>query len=431
MKKIVSIILTLVMCFSLAACGGTADTADTTVQNPTGTSIELVYPFGLTNAPMRANELYPYKTKCYEKPEQSTTGAVQIVDYTVEPVADMQGMVDKTVKAHFYFFDMYAYIFGMSSDVLYMEMNGDTIIGNSDEWTVTVDGKDYTIEVLEDSFYRIGWSNGVYESEYTLKLRMPENYDEMALLFYNSANKAEYVNDEGGVKDGTDALELIDSDTQWFVLGGINEAEWTAGDFAGTPSYYDTYYETGDSDLTLKRIYAGDLFVPEGESYDFEAPPPIFVPLEGTDTETDINDDEYTDDTDADINEDIDTDTDVQDDEYISEEDDDSFISYTDTWVEITDVTVDAIDGNGGYQPVNLFIEIHGWDDTLQARYRCYSAEDGTIGEFTLPAMENGSVTYDVTGTDLKGDMVTFEITLLDMDGFEISASYTDIPVER
>jgi hypothetical protein len=246
---------------------------------------------------------------------------------------------------------------------------------------------------------------------------MPDGYDGIALFFYNAKNRVKVEGEGGELPEGTNMSEMIDADTQWFVLGGED------GTYFGQP-------------IEIQQPQADPAAIIYDRLYEMEGPPPMpgdpvydYLPPEPGSSEVPDN----TENTDTEISEPA-APTEEPDD-YVEEPDtpivSDEFIDNTECWIEVTDWMVDEIDGNSGYQPVNFFLTTHSWNETLQTRYRSYSDTDGTIQEFTLQAMEDGSVTMDIVGTDITADSVYFEFTLLDAEGYELSMSEVEIPVKR
>lgn len=247
MKKIFSIILAMALCFSLAACGGAAG------DGGSATAKDLVYPAGVINRPMVANDVYDYKTICYTDRSLETNGYIYIYDYIVEPAGD--GMVDKTVKAMFIFDDGNACNNGMSYDVLYMDFTEDKYTGGAKSWTVDVDGTEYTVEELQDEFISGEWTiMGNFVSEYVLTIRMPENYDDMALFFYNTRNKLAVAGEGAPIPHGTPIDKLLDADSQWFILGGKGD-DW---DTTKTPTYYGTPVEAQINNTDIRDVLGAD-----------------------------------------------------------------------------------------------------------------------------------------------------------------------------
>ena len=405
MKKVISVLLALALAFSMVACGGTEGTAATETGKP-----ELVYPFGVVNRPMDIGGGYPHKTVCYQDNSMETNGYVYISKYSVTPVEGEEGMVDKALTAGFIYNDYNAYSWGSMSNIIFADINGDGLIGGEDSWTVELDGKEYTVTVMEDQFWGSQWlANHVFVTFYNLTLRVPEGYDDMALFFYNTGNGLEISDVSGVLPDGANAADVLDSDTQWFILGGE-----------------DCTYNGRAFEKQQPRIDPADI-VYDG-LFEQEAPPPPpgdpvyeLIPQKTEGTDTPAGRDNPTEDLPA-----------VPDDyTEVPDTSDGEFTDNTDAWIELTDWTVNEIDGNGGYQPVNFFLLTHNWNPTLQTRYRSFTDTDGVLQEFTFEAMEDGSVSMDITGTDITAESVCFEFTLLDEDGFELSMTKVDIPVTR
>ena len=413
MKKIISIFLSLALCFSLAACGSGSDsTLDNSIGNETDNVTEektLEYPFGVVNAPMDLNGGYSYKTVCYDDTSLETNGYVYIRDYSVTPVEGEEGMVDRSVLAGFVYNDDNAYYNGTMTRVAYSDIKGDGILDGAEEWSVDIDGEEKNITVLEDEFiYREWLANRVFVSFYRLTLRTPEAYDDIALFFYNAKNSIALSPDGEEMPENTSITSLIDSDTQWFILS--NEA--------GT--YYGSPVELQNAQVDPEVIIYDRLFEceappppPGSEIYDLLPPQPS-EKNEGIVEE--IPEENY---------------QEIPEEPIVAEDDFDDTVDYDSVWLELQDVTVDTIDGNAGYQCINFFLETHGWYEDLQTRYFSFSDKDGVIQDFTLPAMEHGSVSMDITGTDIQADVVTFGFSLIDEYGMEISSSYMDIPVVR
>lgn len=415
MKRMLSVFLSAVMCFSLVACGSAPDSnVSSNAPDPTDSIVEtktLEYPFGVVNQPMDINGGYSYKTVCYSDNSLETNGYVYIRDYTVTP-ADEEGMTDRSVLAGFVYNDDNAYYYGTTSRVAYADMAGDGIIGGEDEWTVEVDGEEKTVTVLEDEFFGSEWlANNVFVTFYRLTVRMPENYDDIALFFYNTKNSLALSPDGQDMPEGTSVSDLVDSDTQWFILSE------QAGVYYGG----ETELQQADADpavIIYDRLFECEAPPPAPGSEIYDLLPP--QPSEGGEEAAD----DIVEETVEGFPEENIPETDITED-FFDEE------NFDGIWVEIVDQTVYEIDGNAGYQPLNFFLDIHGWDESLQTRYQSFSDEDGIIQEFTFSAMESGSVSMDITGTEIKGDVVTFAFTVLDEEGFELSASYIDVPVIR
>ena len=415
MKKAISIILAIVFAVSMVACGGSADTDTQPGTQPDNTPAakELIYPFGLVNRPIGMEGGYNYKTACYQDQTLETDGYVYIRDYTVTPVEGEEGMVDKSVTVGFVFNDYNAYSYGTMAYLLYSDIDGDGVLGGTDRWTVEHEGETYEVNVVRDEFLARQWlANNVYVSFYNLTLRMPEGYDDIALFFYNAKNQFGMTDDVGELPDGTNIAEVVDQDTQWFVLGGED------GTYYGQP-------------IETQQPVADPAAIIYDRLYQMDAPPPMpgdpvydYLPAEPGSDNTEKQPE----------NNDSDT-LPVAPDDYVKEPDNppasDNYVDNTDSWIELTDWTVDEIDGNGDYQPLNFFLLTHGWNETLQTRYRSFSDADGTIQEFTLQAMRDGSVTMDIIGTEITGESVCFEFALLDEEGYELSVTKVDIPVKR
>ncbi|MBQ7902812.1 MAG: hypothetical protein IJ362_03695 [Oscillospiraceae bacterium] len=262
MKKIFSIILSMALCFSLAACGGSAG------EGGSAAAKDLVYPAAVTNRPMVVNDVYDYKTICYTDRSLETNGHIYIYDYIVEPAGD--GMVDKTVKAMFIFDDDNAWNNGMSFDVLYMDFPEDEYTGGAENWTVDVDGTEYPVEVLQDEFISGGWTPmSNFVSKYVLTIRMPENYDDVALFFYNTRNKLAVAGEDAPIPDGTPIDKLLDADSQWFILGGKGD-DW---DTTKTPTYYGAPVEAQINNTDIRDVLGGDPVFDVPDDVEDGAPP--------------------------------------------------------------------------------------------------------------------------------------------------------------
>ena len=387
MKKLISILLAFALCISLVACGSGDSPAPDKVDTDSG----LVYPFNIVNAPMGIGKAYKYKTVCYQDTSLETNGYVYIKDYTVTPAGD--GMVEKSVTATFLFDDDNAWYKGMYFDILYADMNGEGIIDDDDnEWTVTMDGTEYDVDILRDEFSNKQWlPEVVYVADYTLTVRVPEGYDDIVLMFYNSRHKLNVAPDGEDIPDGTAITSLTDSHSQWFVLGGED------GTYYGKPIEFGR----GDGDpqtIISQRVYEGD------------APPPAPVAPDDFSVGPDEN---YTDDPDI---------------------DDGGF-----TYVEIDNWSHDSINPNE-----KMGVEIHySTYNTFETDYVMAQAfvdgVDEPIFERKMPAYEEGrnsyynSVTFVIDGPNLPADAasVNFWYKLYDEAGTEISATQMDIPVEE
>lgn len=366
MKKLISIVLAFALCFSLVACGGgTEGTEDTgNAGNTTNTESnvvsgnstpELVYPFGIKNRPMKVGVTYPYKTLCYDDTTMETNGFVTVTSYTVTPATE-DGYVDKTLVARFVFNDYFAQRFGMSSRVLFTDFGpgaSEEFFTSDGDWEVEINGKKCNISVLMDMFNPMGWEDGVFVSEYTLSLRMPEGYDGVALFFYNAKNVILLEQDMGVVPDGTPLQSLFDEDTQWFIIGSEDQ------------KYYGQDYDKQTSDIVEK-----DLFPAEGENYD-QPPVDDTYPPENT-----VND-------------------------HFNGE----------SPAIITDCNTEEIDGSLDYQCVNFFYEA---DPDGTDNYLVYFVRDGVNGETTstyeFPVKGGGSFSVDVEPTKLTSDVVEIAI---------------------
>ena len=370
MKKIIAVFLAIALCFSLVACGGTEGTENTGNTGNTETSTDsgnstpqLVYPFGITNRPMKVGVTYPYKTLCYSDTTLETNGFITVTSYTVTP-AGQEGYVDKTVVARFVYNDYFAQRYGLNSRVLFTDFGpgaSEEFFAGDQEWEVEIDGKKEKITVLLDIFNPMGWDNGVYVSEYTLSLRMPEGYDGVALFFYNAKNVILLEQDMGEVPDGTPLQNLFDSDTQWFILGSEDQ------------KYYGQDYDKQTSD-----IVEDDLFATEEEDSDpsagyDEAYPPSNEVIDYTDDEAPAI---------------------------------------------ITECTSTEIDGSLDYQCVNFFYEA---DENEDGNFIVYYVKDGVNGETTstyeFPVRGPGSFSTDVEPTKLTNDVVEFLIQIRSDNG--------------
>ncbi len=266
MKKLLSILLAISLCFSLVACGSGEGAAPDKKDESAG----LVYPFHIVNRPMKVNDVYDYKTVCYSDRSLNTDGHVYIYDYTVEPAGD--GMVDKTVKAMFIFDDDNAWNYGMSFDVLYADFVSDDIYDAGEDWTVEINGTEHPVTVLQDEFISGSWTPmGNFVSKYVLTIRMPENYDDIGLFFYNSQNKLNVAGEDNDIPDGTPITSLVDSHSQWFILGGIGD-DWAE---TKTPTYYGQPVDAQINNVAVEDVLGAIPIFDEEEDYGDEAPPPI------------------------------------------------------------------------------------------------------------------------------------------------------------
>lgn len=266
MKRLISILLAFSLIFSLSACGSGDSAAPAVKDEPAS----LTYPYNIVNRPMRVDDVYDYKTVCYSDRSLTTDGHIYIYDYIIEPAGD--GMVDKTVKAMFIFDDDNAWNHGMSFNVLYADFVKDEVIGGDGEWTVQIDGTDYTVTVLQDEFISGSWTPmSNYVSKYVLKIRMPEGYDDIGLFFYNTQNKLNVAGEADDVPDGTPINKLVDSHSQWFVLGGKGD-DWET---TKTPTYYGSKIEAQVNNIAIEDVLGGTpVFDVPDDADENGAPPP-------------------------------------------------------------------------------------------------------------------------------------------------------------
>lgn len=284
-KKYISLLLSLCICASFTACSqnqaASESSSTAAVSEPVSSSVvssmpevsqpasssesaassvplpdkaeepkELVYPWNLTNAPMDTEHTYPYKTVCYQDPSLETVGYVSVYDYAVTP-SDDPLYVEKALKARFVFSDDNAWNYGMKTNLIFGETYGDgTYTDGGDEWMIEVDGEEYPLTVLKDEFVSSGWTPwGVFVSEYELTVRMHKDFDDMAVVFYNSANHLKHADEEGNLLEGTPYTEILDEDSQWFLMGGESED--------GTLTYYGEPYDTMQNNIDPLRVMDG------------------------------------------------------------------------------------------------------------------------------------------------------------------------------
>ena len=378
MKRIISLFLAATLIFSLTACGGTDSGA---TGGSTSTPKQLEYPFGVTNKPMEVGVTYPYKTLCYQDENEETTGFVTITSYTVTP-ADVEGYVNKTVKAKIVYNDDNAYWFGMQSRVLYADFDqgGDGLMDAADNWTVEVDGKTGQITVLSDFFDSQGWDNRVFVTEYELSICMPEWYDGIALFFYNAKNAIGLGDEDGELPDGTPIRDMLDGDTQWFVFGSEDQ------------KYYGTDYEKQFSDIVLDEPVAQ---------------PPLLEPEYGNDPP-------------------------ILEEEYYYEDEQPEYYTFVD---------IDYWNKYELNRNEETTLEIHySTYNTYEEFYvvaRIYAGDmDKPVFEKKLEAYDpeesvyNGKVTFTVTPEDLAdADVLDIAFSLYDFEDFELSGANANIPI--
>ena len=374
MKRIISLFLAVALVFSLTACGGDSSSSG----NGGKATIKLEYPYGVTNQPMEVGVTYPYKTLCYQDQDVETTGFVTITSYTVTP-ADVEGYVNKTLKAKLVYNDDNAYHYGMKSRVLYSDFDqgGDGLMGGADNWTVEVDGKTGEITVLSDFFDSQGWDNRVFVTEYELSLCMPEWYDGIALFFYNAKNAKRVEDGTGTIPDGTPIRDILDGDTQWFIFGSEDQ------------KYYGEDYIKQASDINLDELLNN-------------APEDLAPFIE----------DEY------------------EEDEYIPDDAD-----YT--YVEIENRNKHTLKRNEKTELKVYYSVYNAFEECYVVAQVCTEDMSKVVYEKTVDAynpdhiMYTGDVTFTVDGADFDdSDVVNLVFTLYDFEGFDISAGYMDIPLE-
>ena len=379
MKRIISLFLAVTLIFSLTACGGT-DSG--TTGGSTSTPKQLEYPFGVTNRPMEVGLTYPYKTLCYQDTNEETSGYVTIIEYTVTP-AEEEGYVNKTVKAKIVFNDDNAYWFGTQSRVLFSDFGTpDTglLDSSNDDWTVEADGKTGKVTVITDQFNSQGWNNRVYTTIYELSLCMPEWYDGIALFFYNAKNAMGIGSEDGELPDGTPIRDLLDSDTQWIILGSEDQ------------KYYGSDYEKQFSDIELKEP---------------EPAPPLLEPEYGNEPP-------------------------VPEEEYYDDED---FTEYI--YVDIDDWNVYTLNRNE-----ETTLEIHY--STYNVYEDFYVVARAYLDDMDTPVFEqkleaynpystvySGTVTFTVKPEDIAdADLLSMEFSLYDSEDFELSGAGMNVPIE-
>ena len=375
MKRIISLFLAVTLIFSLTACGGTNSGA---TGGSTSTPKQLEYPFGVTNQPMKVGVTYPYKTLCYQDENEETTGFVTITSYTVTP-ADVEGYVNKTVKAKLVYNDDNAYQYGMQSRVLFADFDqgGDGLMGGADTWTVEVGGKTGEITVLSDFFDSMGWDNRVFVTEYELSLCMPEWYDGIALFFYNAKNAKRVDDGTGTIPDGTPIRDILDGDTQWFIFGSEDQ------------KYYGEDYDKQPSDINLDEVLNNE---PE-----YDEP---------------LDDYEY------------------EEDEYIPDDAD-----YT--YVEIENRNKSILKRNEKTELKVYYSAYNAYEGSYVVAQVLTEDMSKVIYEKTVDAynpdyiMYTGDVTFTVDGAEFAdSDVVNLVFTLYDFEGFDVSAGYMEIPLE-
>ncbi len=379
MKKFISILLSLAVCLSLAACGS----GDSAAPDVTDKDAKLTYPYNIVNQPMAVGSVYEYESVCYQEPDLTTNGYVYVYDYTVQP-ADTDGYVDKTVKARYVFNDDNAWNYGMQFDLLYSDMKGDGIINNNETWSVTHNGQEYDVEILKDEFYNRGWTpGGTFVSDYELTVRVPEGYDDIALFFYNSQYKLNIRDDEGVIPDGTHMTDILDSHCQWFILGGED----------GT--YYGNPVETQPSRLTPADVLDADIN-PDTGIYEGDAPPPV---PENNEDEI-IVDEGFT---------------------YV-EFDDWSHPSFQREMVYETEIQFTCYNTTPG-----SYVKAKFWIDDAENPVNETTVENAYSDGMQ---MHSASVMFVVDGTDTTADSAAFELALYDADGNCVSVTQMDIPFE-
>ena len=281
MKKFIGILLSLCIAVSLTACGNSQEvqnsTSDENIPDNIISSEETdvdksvictISPWGLKTKPMRAVEgCYAYDTICYDDPAKETTGRVMITDYNVSVDSENPEYEIKTVTALLTFDDPNAQTFGMYYNILCNSMESDTFYKIEDTYTVTVDGKEYDIELLHSVYSREEWVDHEYYAEYTVSYRVPAGYDELAMVFYNSKHRALNYGDDNELKDGTPIANVIDDNTNWFILGSMpSEDIWyNDSEYRYTPMYNGSFYET-------EPFYEPEVYEPVyNEDFDVDA----------------------------------------------------------------------------------------------------------------------------------------------------------------
>ena len=428
MKKKISVFLVMMLAAGLfAACGNkeveseveaTEDTVpEEVVEEPEEEPKELVYPWGLTKAPMNAKDAYPYKSVCYRDRSIETTGCVYIYDYTIKDCDD-PGYVDKTVYARLVFNGPENYNYGTSYSTLYGD-NINDVVDAGEEWISEMNGEQVTLYELEEGFIRGEWLNSsVYIADYVLSVRVPRGFDDLFLAFYNSANYDGHVDEEGNLLEGTSLADLVDEDTQWFVMGSIedNESWYFNEDTSFTPSYYGGFYETQRSDIDLSGVLGPEyvrMEAPEVVVTDEGKAEPGNAPVE---EESEGNSGAYN------PNLDLQTDGEVYDDE---EDFDGSTVILLDDW------SVDEISRKNPGQ-IKFEARVLNWfegDHIVVNAYTESSGRNYAHLDYELMNDSNG-FTFDFTGETIVGDTLYFDFLVVAPDGFEMAMSQVEIPVK-
>ena len=398
MKRLISFLLTITLILSLSACGSNDSAAPDAVDKESG----LEYPYNIVNRPMIVDDVYDYKTVCYSDRSLTTDGHIYIYDYIIEPAGD--GLVDKTVKAMLIFDDDNAWNYGMSFNVLYADFVNDDTISGAGEWTVQIDGTEYPVTVLQDEFIYGEWTPmGNFVSKYVLTIRMPKDYDDIGLFFYNAQHKLNVAGEDDDIPDGTPINKLVDSHSQWFVLGGKG-ADWEE---TKTPTYYGNPIEAQVNNTDIRDVLGSEPVFDISDDVDEDgAPSPSLI-------EPDYPDEEYSDET------------------------FDNMEGFT--YVEIDNWSHETIDPN---EKMGIRIDYSTYN-TFETDYVMAQAfVDGAgepIFERKVDAYEEGrnsysnSVTFVIDGPTLPEDAtsITFWYKLYDESGTEISFTQMDLPVEE
>lgn len=375
MKRLISILLAFSLIFSLSACGSGDSAAPDVKDEPAG----LTYPFNIVNPPMDLTGAYDYRTICYQDTSLETNGYVYIKDYSVTPVENEAGMVDKAVTVGFIFSDDNARNYGMKFNTLYTDLNGDGLMSGTDDWTVSIDGQKYPVTVLKDEFWGEEWlANGVFIAFYDFTVRVADGYDDIALFIYNSRNKENIAPGDTPLPESTKIVNLVDSHSQWFILG----------DEEG--GYYGNPVEKGESVGNPDELISNNI-------YDGDAPPPVYTE-DGT-----VFDDA--------------PDVDAK------------------TRVEIMECSHNVLNKTG-VTDIDFEVGTYNWSAADVFAVKVYSDDMAEpLHQFEYKIVDRDKylakhkVSFDIDGTQIKSSGVHFEFALKDSAGNVISIIETELPL--
>ena len=215
MKRIISIIIALSMCISLAACGGDTPAANENPQSST-TDSTVVESTSNTNSeaslPMNVGEAYACNIGGYD-------GFVYVDSYEVFPDDMNPGCEIRTAHVTAVFpgaekgLDLGTVTFVADAE------NGTPQTLDETAWIMETEDGEALIFEYDNSISAGFVSDGVLRYEILLSYVVPEYYDEIAFAITDTASES--------ALDSLSKADVVSSSTSWFIMGGFDNGVLT------------------------------------------------------------------------------------------------------------------------------------------------------------------------------------------------------------